>query len=200
MLEIELGCCLHTVCGVAEVGFVQVHLKDLVLGKAFLQLERPPELDKLSFYSFEGPVRIVCASHLLSYGASARHISLEGNVHGCPDSSLEAEAPVLEEVLVLSGDDGVDKLLWKLVYWDYVTLLLGEELGYNVAVDVQKGGWERGLEFLDHVCLCHVAVHGVEYTEAAAYDDAAYGDAHYKEDNEEFASPRKSHIKIIYKI
>ena len=53
MLEVELGCSLHAVGGVAEVRFVQVHLQNLVLGQVLLKLECPPELNQLSFYSLE---------------------------------------------------------------------------------------------------------------------------------------------------
>ena len=81
---------------------------------------------------------------------------------------------MLEEILVLSGNDGIYKFLWKIIDRNHVPLLVAEELGDDLSMDIQKCGWKSRPELFKLLGVCHIAIFGMENAEAESYKDTAY--------------------------
>ena len=157
VLEVELGSRLHPVGVVPEVHGVQVLLEDFVLREVALQLQRPPQLHQLALDGDVRAVGIEVAGQLLGEGRAAAEGAAGDDVQCGPDDVPQPEAAVFVEVAVLAGEQGVDQVAGHLVDGDQLPLLLGEELGHQLAVAIQDLGGQCRFVLLQGAGLLDVA-------------------------------------------
>ena len=143
----------------AEVDLVQVEREDLVLGQLLLE---PPGEDHLLQLAVEAALgREQQALHrLLRDGAAALHdlARLDVGPGGAHDRA-QVDAAVLEERVVLAGDEGEDHVLGQLVEAHQPAALL-EELADRTAVAVVDRRGERRPVVVDPVEVGQIAHHG----------------------------------------
>ncbi len=111
LVEVVFGRCLDTVGPVAEVDLVEVEVKDLLLGQPLLH---PAGEDRLLELARVGALRSQqqALGHLLGDGAAALHDAASLEVFpGGTDDGDEVDPPVLVEIGILGGDEGLEQRL-----------------------------------------------------------------------------------------
>ncbi|MNX71375.1 hypothetical protein D3C86_1026890 [compost metagenome] len=127
---------LDAVAVVAPVDLVQVHLQDLGLGVAVLDLDGKPGVGDLA-----PPALVVgqkeVLGELLRDGARALGLAALGEVReGGAGDALEVDAVVVVEAVVLDGDDGLDQGLGDLAEGHDLAVLLAVDVGEQVPLGV----------------------------------------------------------------
>ncbi len=143
--EVGLGGLAEAVDGegatLAEADLVGVHLEDLLLGEAALEMEGDEDLDELALEAALGREKDAARELHGEGGAAAREAAVAAEiVPGPAEHGVEVDAAVLEEAAVFDGGDGLHELVGDLVE--------GDEAALGAVLVFGEGGDELGLELV----------------------------------------------------
>ena len=166
LAEIILGGGLETVIAVREIDLIAVHREDLLLGVVALDLDREERLLDLAAHADVGAIREKRAGELHGERARAFGTAVRARqvAPGGAEHAREVHAPVLLEMLVFGGEDGVLQNRRNLVVGQKNAALQGERADQLAVV---------GVEFGDDVRL--VVFEGVDLRQIAGIDEEESG-------------------------
>ena len=188
LAEVVLRGDLHAVAGAAEEDDVHVSLENLLLGETLLDLHGEIGLLHLA------AIGLLAAEHgQLDQLAGERGRALGAAAHEVVDDgahlALQVDAVVLEEALVLDGDDGVDEVLGNLVDLHVDSVLRALELRNQTALAVVD---ERGLGLRADLVQIQIR-RGVHPRLGHAHHESAAGQADQQHDEEQHPHRHEQH-------